>query len=117
MTRDEIMAALLSLRPGAQWSMHGPAFADIQWLDVAQQMPTEAEVAAEVSRLSAALTAQLAHAAEIRSDSSRADMLARLQSATPAQIDAWLANNVTNLAQARTVLGIILKLIALDARR
>lgn len=35
---------------------------------------------------------------------------------TPAQIDTWLTNNVTNLAQDRTVLSAIIKIIALDAR-
>jgi hypothetical protein len=34
-----------------------------------------------------------------------------LKNATPAQIDTWLANNVTNLAEARQVLGLILRAI------
>lgn len=41
--------------------------------------------------------------------SDRADLVTRLQSATPAQIDNWLTNNVTNLTQARAVLGAIIK--------
>lgn len=117
MNQDEIMVALSSLRPGAQWSMNGPELSDIRWLDGAQTRPTDAEISAEVTRLASVQTAENARTAAIRADAGRADMLARLQSATPAQIDTWLTNNVTNLAQARTVLGTILKLIALDARK
>lgn len=50
-------------------------------------------------------------------DSSRADLITRLATATPAQIDTWLQNNVTTLAQARTVLGAIIKVIALNFAR
>ncbi len=42
----------------------------------------------------------------------RADLIARLQTATPAQIDSWLTANVTNLAQARGVLAAIIKVMA-----
>jgi len=42
----------------------------------------------------------------------RQDIITRLQNATPAQIDTWLTNNVTTLAQARTVLGAIIKVLA-----
>jgi hypothetical protein len=44
-------------------------------------------------------------------DSQTVDILERLRTASPDQIDTWLTNNVTNLAQARTVLGMILKLL------
>lgn len=41
-----------------------------------------------------------------------------LRTATPAQIEAWLASNVTNLAEARRVLKLILlALRALHSRR
>lgn len=113
----DISDALAALRPGAEWNLRGNTYADIEWLDQAQSKPTPVEVSAEVTRQAEAATAESARVAAIRSDAGRADMLARLQSATPAQIDTWLTNNVTNLAQARTVLGIILKLIALDARK
>jgi hypothetical protein len=42
-----------------------------------------------------------------------------LKDATPAQIDAWLNTNVTTLAQARQVLGLLLKamrVLASDGR-
>jgi hypothetical protein len=44
------------------------------------------------------------------------DLLARIRHATVAEIDTWLTNNVTNLAQARTVLAAIIKLLAVKLR-
>lgn len=41
----------------------------------------------------------------------RQDLIARLKTATPAQVDSWLTTNVTTLAQARTVLGSIIKVL------
>lgn len=46
-------------------------------------------------------------------DTSRKDLIARLNTASASQIDAWLTSNVTNLAQARTVLGAIIKALAM----
>ncbi len=54
--------------------------------------------------------------ATITSDAGRVDLLSRLRTATAAQIDTWLTNNVTTLAQARTVLAAVIKVIALDHR-
>jgi hypothetical protein len=42
--------ALASLRPGAQWVLRGD---DLEWLDTEQTQPTDAEIAAEVARLTA----------------------------------------------------------------
>jgi len=42
--------ALLSLRPGAEWTLRGD---DLEWLDTNQTQPTEAEITAEVARLTA----------------------------------------------------------------
>jgi hypothetical protein len=80
------------------------------------------EMTAEEIAARAADEALLAAIAEDRSvgrarklalaeDPETVDILARLRSASPAQIDAWLTNNVTSLAQARTVLGMILKFL------
>jgi hypothetical protein len=52
-----------------------------------------------------------------RDDAGRIDLLTRLRTATPAQIDTWVENNVTTLAQARAVFKAIIKVIALDARQ
>lgn len=42
--------ALQSLRPGAQWVLRGD---DLEWLDQEQTQPTDAEIAAEITRLQA----------------------------------------------------------------
>ena len=42
--------ALFSLRPGAQWVLRDN---DLEWLDTNQTRPTDAEIAAEVTRLQA----------------------------------------------------------------
>lgn len=55
--------------------------------------------------------------AVMKADVSREALLDRLRTATPAQIDTYVAANVTTLAQARDMMGTILKLIALDARQ
>ena len=47
--------ALLSLRPGAEWTLNGD---DLEWLDKNQTQPTEAEIQAEVTRLQAEYDAQ-----------------------------------------------------------
>lgn len=56
-----------------------------------------------------AAAAETARVAGFKADSSQADLIQRLRTAPSDQIDTWLANNVTNLAQARTVLGAIVK--------
>lgn len=50
--------------------------------------------------------------AEFAKDADCIDIRQRLKNATPAQIDTWLANNVTNIASARKVLGAIIKHLA-----
>jgi len=57
-------------------------------------------------------TADQIRVAAIKTDATYTDILARLQTATAAQIDAWLTANVTTLAQARTVLGAVIKYLA-----
>jgi hypothetical protein len=52
----DITAALLSLRPGAQFSLNGEEYTGLQWLEPpvwegGQKKPTKAEVEAEVARL------------------------------------------------------------------
>jgi hypothetical protein len=46
--------ALLSLRPGAEWALHGD---ELEWHDTKQTQPTEAEIEAEVQRLQIAYDA------------------------------------------------------------
>jgi len=42
--------ALYSLRPGAEWTLRGDK---LEWLDTEQTQPTDAEIAAEITRLEA----------------------------------------------------------------
>jgi hypothetical protein len=53
-----IVKALLSLRPGAEWTIHGED--QLEWLDQKQTRPTDAEIQAEVARLQAAEPARIA---------------------------------------------------------
>ena len=49
--------ALQSLRPNAEWVLRGD---DLEWLDTNQTQPTEAEITAEVARLTALEPARIA---------------------------------------------------------
>jgi hypothetical protein len=49
--------ALSSLRPGAQWVLRGD---DLEWLDQNQTQPSDAEIDAEVARLTALEPARIA---------------------------------------------------------
>ena len=48
-----IADALQSLRSGAEWVLRGNEYAGLEWLDTKQSQPTEAEVDAEIARLTA----------------------------------------------------------------
>jgi hypothetical protein len=49
--------ALQSLRPGAEWVLRGD---ELEWLDQNQTQPTDAEIDAEVARLTALEPARIA---------------------------------------------------------
>ena len=49
--------ALQSLRPGAEWVLRGD---ELEWLDANQTQPTDAEIEAEVARLTALEPARIA---------------------------------------------------------
>lgn len=46
-----------------------------------------------------------------KAEQERTDLLTRLKTATPAEIDAWFTANVTTLLQARNVMRAIVKLL------
>ena len=46
-----ISSALSELKPGAEWTLRGDTYADLEWLDGSQPKPTEEEVNAKVSEL------------------------------------------------------------------
>ncbi|HEX6829379.1 MAG TPA: hypothetical protein VF104_10415 [Burkholderiales bacterium] len=80
-------------------------------------LTVEPELPAEV------LAAQTAAATRQAADDTdrglvRADAQVRaLMAMTPAQIDAWMTANVTNLAQARAVLTRLAQIVAVQLRR
>jgi hypothetical protein len=49
--------AIQSLRPGAQWVLRGD---ELEWLDTEQTQPSDAEIDAEVARLTALEPARIA---------------------------------------------------------
>lgn len=49
----DILKALTSLRPNAEWVLNGDAYDGLDWKDHSQVKPTEAEINAEVARLQA----------------------------------------------------------------
>jgi hypothetical protein len=75
---------------------------------VAPADPTPAELAAQ-----AELAEQAAIKASLRSDAA----VRALASRSPAQVDAWIDANVTTLAEARSVLKILARILALLARQ
>jgi hypothetical protein len=48
----------------------------------------------------------------LEGDAAKQTLVDKLRTATRDQIDTWLANNVTNLAEARAVLGAVIKYLA-----
>ena len=47
----DIGQALLSLRPGAEWTLNGNDYDGLTWLDAKQTQPTETEVNSKISEL------------------------------------------------------------------
>jgi len=48
-----IMSALLELKPGAEWTVRGDNYSDLEWLDKSQTKPTEDEINAKIAELKA----------------------------------------------------------------
>jgi len=77
--------------------------------------PLTPQQQADKDAADAAAALETSRISSFESEPTQTDLRQRLKDATPAQIDTWLLNNVTNLAQARTVLGAIIKFLV--ARR
>jgi hypothetical protein len=80
--------ALLSLRPGAEWVLRGD---DLEWLDQNQSRPTDAEIAAEVTRLQAELPNKLAKQNRAAAYATEADPLFFKAQRGEATEEEWLA--------------------------
>ena len=49
----DIVNAIVSLRPNAQWNLIGDDYSGLEWLDQVQTKPTEEEIQVELARLQA----------------------------------------------------------------
>jgi hypothetical protein len=49
----DIVNAIVSLRPNAQWNLIGDEYSGLEWLDEVQTKPTEEELQVELARLQA----------------------------------------------------------------
>ena len=47
----DITHALISLRPGAQWTLNGVDYSGLEWIDTKQTQPTETEIYSKISEL------------------------------------------------------------------
>ena len=54
MREPYIVSALLALKPGAEWTIRGDNYSDLEWLDKSQTKPTEDEVNAKIAELETA---------------------------------------------------------------
>ena len=50
----DITSALLTLKPGAEWTVRGSDYSGLEWLDSGQTKPTETEVNSKISALDSA---------------------------------------------------------------
>ena len=85
-----IVDALVSLTPGAEWSLTGDEYTGINWLDEVQKQPTKKAVDAEITRLQAEYDAaeyQRLRAAEYPSINDYIDGVVKDDQA---QIDAYI---------------------------
>ena len=80
--------ALLSLRPGAQWVLRGD---ELEWLDANQTQPSDAEIEAEVARLTALEPARIATENRRAAYITEADPLFFKAQRGEATMDEWQA--------------------------
>jgi hypothetical protein len=80
--------ALQSLRPGAQWVLRGD---ELEWLDANQTQPTDAEIDAEVARLTALEPARIATENRRAAYITEADPLFFKAQRGEATMDEWQA--------------------------
>lgn len=80
--------ALLSLRPGAKWTLRGE---ELEWLDTTQTQPTEAEIQAEITRLQADYDAKDYQRKRATEYPPMTDYLDGVVKGDQSQIDAYIA--------------------------
>ena len=80
----DIIHALQSLKPGAQWTLNGDDYSGLTWLDSSQTKPTETEVNSKISSL----------------DSAEAMRLLRIERDRRIKLTDWRASSDITLADA-----------------
>ena len=80
--------ALQSLRPGAEWVLRGD---ELEWLDANQTQPSDAEIEAEVARLTALEPARIATENRRAAYITEADPLFFKAQRGEATMDEWQA--------------------------
>ena len=86
-----IAEALLSLTPGAQWTLIGEDYDGLEWLDAEQAQPTDKECLAEAARLQAAYDALMYQRLRAPEYPPITDYLDGIAKNDQAQIDAYIA--------------------------
>jgi hypothetical protein len=86
-----IPEALMSLTPGAQWSLSGDDYAGLEWLDEEQTQPTEEECLAEAAKLQAAYDALEYQRLRAPEYPPITDYLDGVAKGDKAQVDAYIA--------------------------
>ena len=86
-----IVEAIMSLTPGAQWSLNGDDYAGLDWLDEDQTQPTEEECIAEAARLQAAYDALEYQRLRAPEYPPITDYLDGIAKGNKAQVDAYIA--------------------------
>jgi len=89
MNHDNIVKALQSLRPNAEWALYGDD--ELKWLDETQTQPSEAEIQAEIERLIAEQPRKEAEALRSAAYQSEADPLFFQYQAGEVTKDEWMA--------------------------
>lgn len=80
--------ALSSLRPGAEWVLRGD---ELEWLDQSQTKPTDAEIDAEIARLTALEPARIAGEKRRQAYINEADPLFFKAQRGEATLEEWQA--------------------------
>lgn len=86
----DIVTAILSLRPGANWNLNGDLYEGLDWVDQVQTKPTEAEINAEITRLQAEYEANAYQAKRAAEYPDFRDYLDGVVKGDQAQIQAYI---------------------------
>lgn len=83
--------ALVSIRPGAEWSWSGDDYANLEWLDQKQNKPTEKEINDELAKLQSTEPARIAEQNRLMAYRNESDPLFFKAQRGEATLDDWKA--------------------------